>query len=467
MVFKRGLLMPKRILVVDDDEFVREALSSALQSQGYDVLEASRLDTGLKLFGTEACDAAIVDYQLPDGTALELIPRLKAIDATIPVVVMTGHGTIDLAVKAIKLGAEQFITKPVELDVMYRLLSRALDDQRSRRRQLVSTRTRERYKRDPFLGNTAAIKKLRNEVERILVSDRPILIQGETGTGKGVLAQWLHQHGPRRDEPLVDLNCAGLSRELLDSELFGHEKGSFTGAIAQKTGLLEVANRGTIFLDEIGDLDITIQSKLLKVLEEKRFRRVGGVQDRTVDVRLMAATNRDLRSLLAQEKFRSDLFFRINTIPLFIPPLRERREDIPLMADFFIGQLKNDLGRSQLALAEDAVAALASYSWPGNIRELRNVLERAALLSEEGTIHSADLALSAATASLPQSAAPQLELTLDQVERQHIVRILRHENGSVDKAAVSLGIPRSTLYARLKQHGITLDRVRTVGIEVQ
>ncbi len=459
--------MPKRILIVDDDEFVREALSSALQSQGYDVLEAARLDTGLKLFGSESCDAAIVDYQLPDGTALQLIPRLKAIDATIPVIVMTGHGTIDLAVKAIKLGAEHFFTKPVELDVMYELLSRALDDQRSRRRQLVSTRTQARYKRDPFLGNTAAIKKLKNEVERILVSDRPILIQGETGTGKGVLAQWLHQHGPRCDEPMVDLNCAGLSRELLDSELFGHEKGSFTGAIAQKVGLLEVANRGTLFLDEIGDLDITIQPKLLKVLEEKRFRRVGGVQDRTVDVRLMAATNRDLRSLLAQERFRSDLFFRINTIPLFMPPLRERREDIPMLADFFIGQLRNDLGRSQLALAEDAVAALRSYSWPGNIRELRNVLERAALLSEEGTIHSADLALSAATGSLQQAAAPPWELTLEQLERQHIVSILKHENGLVDQAALRLGIPRSTLYIRLKQYGITLDRVRTVGTEIR
>lgn len=184
-------------------------------------------------------------------------------------IVLTGHGSIDLAVQAIKLGAEHFITKPVDLGVMFKLLSRALDDQRSRRRQLVSTRTQERYQRDPFLGSTAAIKKLENEVERILASDRPILIQGETGTGKGVLANWLHQHGPRCDEAIVDLNCGGLSRELLDSELFGHEKGSFTGAITQKTGLLEVANRGTLFLDEIGDMDITIQPKLLKVLEEK------------------------------------------------------------------------------------------------------------------------------------------------------------------------------------------------------
>jgi DNA-binding NtrC family response regulator len=455
--------MPKRILVVDDDEFVREALSTALQSQGYDVSEASKLESGLKVFSTESCDAAIIDYLLPDGTALQLIPRLKSIDSTVPVMVMTGHGTIDLAVKAIKMGAEHFITKPVDLDVMFKLLGRALDDQRSRRRQLVSSRTLARYQRDPFLGNTAAIKKLKNEVERILVSDRPILIQGETGTGKGVLAQWLHQHGPRRDESMVDLNCAGLSRELLDSELFGHEKGSFTGAVSQKTGLLEVANRGTLFLDEIGDMDITIQPKLLKVLEEKRFRRVGGVQDRTVDVRLMAATNRDLRALIGQDKFRSDLFFRINTIPLLMPPLRERREDIPLMAGFFVQQLKNDLGRSQLALSKDAAAALTSYSWPGNIRELRNVLERAALLTESGTISPADLALPTAHAVPGVHEGDDTSLTLQQLERQYIIKILNLENGAVDKAAFRLEIPRSTLYSKLKQYGIALDKVRVVG----
>jgi transcriptional regulator with PAS, ATPase and Fis domain len=263
---------------------------------------------------------------------------------------------------------------------------------------------------------------------------------------------------------MLDLNCAGLSRDLLDSELFGHEKGSFTGAIAQKAGLLEVANRGTMFLDEIGDMDMTIQPKLLKVLEEKRFRRVGGVQDRTVDVRLMAASNRNLRSLIAQEKFRSDLFFRINTIPLFIPPLRERIEDIPLMADFFVQQLKNDLGRSQLALSEDAAVALRSYGWPGNIRELRNVLERAALLSESGTISPADLALQVAhVAPGAHESTDNADLTLQEVERQHIIKILTLENGAVDKAAVRLDVPRSTLYLKLKQYGITLGKVRVVS----
>jgi len=460
--------MPKRILLIDDDDQIREALCEGLESQGYEVSQAARVETGIRVFSTEPCDAAIVDYSLPDGTALDLIPRLKALDATVPILVLTGHGTIDLAVKAMKLGAEHFITKPIQLDVIFDLLSRTLQQQRSHRQNLVQNIKGARYKRDPFLGSSDAIGRLREQAEKILGTDWPILIQGETGTGKGVLAQWLHQHGPRGEEAMVDLNCGSLSRELLDSELFGHERGAFTGAISQTGGLLEVANRGTLFLDEIGDMDAAIQPKLLKVVEEKRYRRVGGAQDRTVDVHLIAATNRDLRALVAQDKFRSDLYFRISTIPIYIPPLRDRATDIPVIADFFVKQLRNDLARAQLALSPAAVAALASYKWPGNIRELRNVLERAALLSEWGTISPADLALPMAhVAPGADESTDNADLTLQQVERRHIVKVLKLENGLVDKAAARLGIPRSTLYARLKQHGITLDRVGTVGIEVQ
>jgi DNA-binding NtrC family response regulator len=460
--------MPKRILIVDDDDMIRETLCDGLGSQGYEVSQASRVETGVRIFSTEPCDAAIVDYSLPDGTALDLIPRLKALDATVPILVLTGHGTIDLAVKAMKLGAEHFITKPLQLDVLFDLLGRALQQQRSRRRFLGQSIKGARYKRDPFLGSSDVICSLREQAEKILGTNWPILIQGETGTGKGVLADWLHQHGPRCDEAMVDLNCGGLSRELLDSELFGHERGSFTGAIGQTGGLLEVANRGTLFLDEIGDMDLTIQPKLLKVVEEKRYRRVGGVQDRPVDVHLIAATHQDLRAFVAQDKFRSDLYFRISTIPIYIPPLRNRAPDIPVIADFFVKQLRNDLARAQLALSSQAVAALSSYNWPGNIRELRNVLERAALLSESGTISPADLALPMPhVAPGVHESTDNANLTMQQLERQHIIKVLKLENGSVDKAAIRLGIPRSTLYARLKQHGIALERVGTAGIEAR
>jgi DNA-binding NtrC family response regulator len=460
--------MPKRVLIIDDDDPIREVLCEGLESQGYEVSQASRVETGIRVFSTEPCDAAIVDYSLPDGTALDIIPRLKALDATAPILVLTGHGTIDLAVRAMKLGAEHFITKPIQLDVIFDLLGRALQQQRSHRRNLVQSLEKARYKRDPFLGSSDVICRLREQAEKILGTNWPILIQGETGTGKGVLAQWLHQHGTRRDEAMVDLNCGGLSRELLDSELFGHERGAFTGAVSQTGGLLEVANRGTLFLDEIGDMDLTIQPKLLKVVEEKRYRRVGGVQDRTVDVHLIAATHRDLRAFVAQDKFRSDLYFRINTIPISIPPLRDRATDIPVIADFFVKQLKNDLARAQLALSPAAVTALASYNWPGNIRELRNVLERAALLSESGTILPADLALPTThVAPGAHESTDNPNPTLQEVERQYIIKILTLENRSVDKAAVRLGIPRSTLYVRLKQHGIALERVGTVGPEVR
>jgi DNA-binding NtrC family response regulator len=458
--------MPKRVLIIDDDDRILEVLCEGLESQGYEVSQASRIETGIRVFSTEPCDAAIVDYSLPDGTALDIIPRLKALDATAPILVLTGHGTIDLAVKAMKLGAEHFITKPIQLEVIFDLLSRALQQQRSQRRNLVQRLEKARYKRDPFLGSSDAIGRLREQANKILGTHWPILIQGETGTGKGVLAQWLHQNGPRAEEAMVDLNCGSLSRELLDSELFGHERGAFTGATSQTGGLLEVANRGTLFLDEIGDMDVAIQPKLLKVVEEKRYRRVGGVQDRTVDVHLIAATNRDLRAFVAQDKFRSDLYFRINTIPISIPPLRDRAADIPVIADFFIKQLRNDLARAQLALSSAAVTALASYNWPGNIRELRNVLERAALLSESGTILPADLALPTTHVGAHES-TDNPNPTLQEVERQYIIKILTLENRSVDKAAVRLGIPRSTLYVRLKQHGIALERVGTVGPEVR
>lgn len=453
--------MPRRILIVDDDELILDLLRDAITSRGYSVSEASGVELAAKTFHTESCDAAIVDYQLPDGTALDLIPRLKTIDTNVPVIVLTGYGTIDLAVKAIKLGAENFLTKPVNPGVILDLLDRVLRNQRSRLRNLAQAIQGARLRRNPFLGKSDAIQRLREEAERILGTDRPILLQGETGVGKGVLAEWLHKQGPRSEEAMVDLNCAGFSRELLDSELFGHEKGAFTGAVSHKIGLFEVANRGTVFLDEVGDLDPTVQPKLLKVLEEKRFRRLGGVHDRSVDVHLIAATNHDLRAMVAQGKYREDLYFRICCLPLFIPPLRERPEDISLIAEFFIERLKDDLGRTTLVLSTDAMAALRSYSWPGNIRELRNVLERAAILSRDGSICAKNIALPLVSAPRVDPSLSSLDVTLEEVERRHIAEILNHENWSVERAAVRIGISRSTLYAKLKHYGIRAEQARS------
>ncbi|MEE8218183.1 MAG: sigma-54 dependent transcriptional regulator, partial [Vicinamibacteria bacterium] len=282
-------------------------------------------------------------HMLPDGTALDLLPRIKELDASLPVIVLTGHASIDLAVRAVKEGADQFLAKPVELPALLVLLRRLLESQRARRRQIAGRTRQAREEIDPFIGSSAPLRKLAEEARRVAASSSPILIEGETGSGKGVLARWLHRNGPRADEPFVDMNCAGLSRDFLETELFGHEKGAFTGAVSAKVGLLEVAHRGVVFLDEIGDLDPQVQPKLLKVLEEKRFRRLGEVRDRQVDIQLIAATHQNLAAMARERKFRSDLYYRISTIPLRVPPLRERPEDIPALARRLVEGFSADL----------------------------------------------------------------------------------------------------------------------------
>jgi len=445
-----------RVLVVDDESGVRFGIRDFLEQQGYEVEEADSCQDAQHIFRSSRPDIVIADYMLPDGTALDLIPRLKEIDASIPLLVLTAHGSIDLAVRAIKEGAEQFLTKPLELPTLQVILQRLLERQRNHHKQLASKSRQVRQAIDPFIGTSPAIRSLAEQAKRILASDSPVLILGETGTGKGVLARWLHENSPRADEPFVDLNCAGLSRELLETELFGHEKGAFTSATASKQGLFEVAHRGTIFLDEVGDVDLQIQPKLLKVLEEKRFRRVGDVRDRQVDVRLIAATHQDVGSLVREKKFRDDLYFRISTIPLSFPALRERVEDIPTMAQYLLQKLSSDLGRPDIQLDEGSIKGLKAYSWPGNVRELRNVIERAVLLSDQKSIGLKDLHFDG-QANL---GAPFFDsrLTLIELEKQHIERVLQEEQGRVEKAAKRLGIPRSSLYQKIKKHQIAASK---------
>lgn len=444
-------------MVVDDESGVRFGIRDFLEQHGYEIDEAESCRDAQHIFRTSRPDIVIADYMLPDGTALDLLPRLKEIDSGTPLLVLTAHGSIDLAVRAIKEGAEQFLTKPLELPTLLVILQRLLQKQRNHHKQLASKSRQVRQAIDPFIGTSAAIRALREQAKKILSTESPVLVLGETGTGKGVLARWLHDNSPRAEEAFVDLNCAGLSRELLETELFGHEKGAFTSAIASKQGLFEVAHRGTIFLDEVGDVDLQIQPKLLKVLEEKRFRRVGDVRDRQVDVRLIAATHQDMGQLVREKRFRDDLYFRISTIPLSFPALRERVEDIPTMAQYLLDKVSADLGRGELRLDENSIQALQAYSWPGNIRELRNVIERAVLLSDQKTITINDLHFDGHT----QVGSPFLDsrLTLLELEKQHIERVLQEERGRVEKAAKRLGIPRSSLYQKIKKHQINMSKV--------
>ncbi len=450
--------MPRnKVLLVEDDRGIRFGIRNFLAGRDFDVDEADTLKQGEELYRQNRPDIVVLDYSLPDGNALEVLPRWKAADGSIPIIILTGHGSIDLAVRAIKEGAEQFLTKPVQMQALLVVIERLLDNQRVRQREQARSSQQARSGAvDPFIGVSGAINALREQVGRVVSTDRPILILGETGTGKSVLATWVHKNGPRAQEAFVDLNCAGLAREFVETELFGHEKGAFTGAVSAKTGLLEVAHRGVLFLDEIGDVDIQVQPKLLKVLEEKRFRRMGDVRDRVTDVQLIAATHQDLHDLIREKKFRSDLYFRISTIPLSIPPLRERREDIPLLADFFVSHYGTEMSAPNIAVEPQAMKMLRDYAWPGNVRELKNVIERSILLSDRRSIKASELRFEkeepAGTASIPP------DMTLEQLEKWYVERVLREENGHVDTAAKRLGIPRSTLYQKLKKWDLTVSR---------
>jgi DNA-binding NtrC family response regulator len=441
-----------KVLIVDDEADLRELMRKFLESKGFETVLAANCDIAEQVCRTTRPDIAVLDYSLPDGNALELIPRLRAIDQSIPVIILTGYGSIELAVEAIKLGADQFLTKPAELSALMMLIQRSLENQRNHRKQLVEKTRMHRNALNPFIGNSEPIKKFSELCNKVVATDSPVLILGETGSGKGVLARWLHQNGPRAAEPFVDLNCGGFSRELLDTELFGHERGAFTGAVQSKTGLLDIAHKGTVFLDEIGDVDLQIQPRLLKVLEDKQFRRLGDVRDRRVDIRLVAATHQDMAKLVREKQFRSDLYFRVSTILLNAPALRERAEDIPALSTNILATLSADLGAGEFELTGAALRALQSYSWPGNIRELRNVLERAVLIKGSNVITEKDLHFDAHVES--EIADNGSLKTLDEVQRQYIQRVLQHEGGRVESAARRLGIPRSSLYNKLKQYHI-------------
>jgi DNA-binding NtrC family response regulator len=442
------------ILLVDDEAGIRLGLRRFLEANGYRVQEATSCHEAELTFRTLAPDAAILDLQLPDGTGIDLVPRLKGIAPEVPLILLSAFGSIETAVAAIKLGAEQFLTKPVELPALLVLLGRLLEGRRDQRGRLAGRSRQARDGIDPFFGTSPTVRRLAEETRRVCAAEAPVLIHGETGTGKGVLAKWIHSQSPRAEEPLVDLNCAALSRELLDSELFGHEKGAFTGATSSKMGLLEVAHGGTVFLDEIGDIDPAVQPKLLKALEEKRIRRLGEVRDRHVDFRLLAATHQNLERLVRDGKFRSDLYYRINTIILVVPPLRERREDIAPLAERLLEGGSRELGRSGVTLSAEALRALESHSWPGNVRELRNVLERALLVCDRPVIEVRDLRFSLGAPEPPIAGPPR---TLDELERGAIEEALRAEGGNVEAAARRLGISRSGIYLKIRKYKLSVE----------
>jgi DNA-binding NtrC family response regulator len=423
-----------------------------LETRGFGVIEAGSLAEAESAFRQASPDVAVIESMLPDGDALEQLPVFRALAPTVPLLVIAAFGSIDLAVHAMQAGAENFLVKPVPPATLGILLDQVLAGRRHQHPSPASAPAGESLSFDPLFGESPAIRELARDVEIALRSAGPILIQGETGTGKGVLARYLHRMGPRRDAPFVDLNCAGLTPEFLESELFGHARGAFTGAVTDKRGLLESADHGTLFLDEIGELGLAVQPRLLTALEEKRFRRMGEVVDRRVDILLICATHHDL---VREGTFRNDLFFRISTIPLRVPPLRERVSELPKIAQQIAFELCRNLSLPQVRLSYPAIAALCDYSWPGNLRELRNVLERALLRNPaKFDLGPEDLALDAE----PEGASGD---TLGELQSHEIERVLRDEHGRVASAARRLGISRSALYQKIRE--VRLDLTRFQG----
>ena len=445
-----------RILIVDADAATRENLQKMLQIDGYEATEAASCRAAIQSFEVSRPDAFVVAARLPDGTALDILAHIKRADAGVACVVLARYEELDVAVQAIQEGAEQFLTKPVQVPAFLLVVDRVLENQRNRRRRLQDEAREARGEMDPFRGSSPAVRVLRDRAQRVAGANVPVLIHGETGTGKGVLAAWIHRHGPRSEECFLDLNCAGLSPEFLESELFGHEKGAFTGAVATKPGLLEVAHHGTLFLDEIGDVPLSVQPKLLKVLEEKKFRRLGDVRQRQVDVRLIAASHQYLDALVEKKTFRADLYFRINTVVLKIPPLRERLDDLTPLAELLLGQIALELDRGPMRLAPAALEKLRAHDWPGNIRELRNALERAVLLSHGPEVGPEEFSFEPARSTA--AAPPAGDGSLLETEKDLIRRTLEAEGGRVGRAAESLGISRSSLYQKIRKYGIVVSR---------
>jgi DNA-binding NtrC family response regulator len=445
----------EKILIVDDQPSVRFGLRSLLEGEGYRVAEAEDGARALAVMTENAPQLVLLDLRLPDADGLELLPRIKAIDDDVPVIILTAHGTIETAIRALKEGAENFLTKPFDSDGLLILVAKTLEQSRVRRERLLIGLAQERVAAEYFIGESEASVRAHHTVERLAPSDMTVLLQGETGTGKGMMAQLIHRLSPRAEKPFVTINCAGLSRELLESELFGHEKGAFTGAVASKPGLFELAHDGTLFFDEVAEMEPSIQAKVLHVLEQKKFRRVGGVQEKEVDVRLVVATNKNLQGEIKRGRFREDLFYRLSVMPLTLPPLRERRDDILPLVEHFIRRFNQKLNRRVQGVTPKAEGVLQSYEWPGNIREVRNVVERAVILCSGDLVHASDLPLGGQESW--EGAAREAEdhyLSLDELESLHVRRVLSAASGNLTRAAEILGVTRTTLYNKIRKYGL-------------
>ena len=453
----------KRLLIVEDKESLAVMLKETVESEGLEAdVVANGSDAMRRLAEGRRYFAVLTDLRLPGADGISVLKQARESDPDCPVIVMTAFGTIENAVEAMKLGAYDFVQKPIDVDHLLILLRRCQEHRELRYENLLlKEEFQRRHGLPAIVGESARIVEVSREIQKVAPTDSSVLLQGESGTGKELFARAIHQLSPRRDRPFVPINCAAIPDTLIENELFGHEKGSFTGATGRQLGKFELADTGTIFLDEIGELGPAVQSKVLRVLQEHRFDRIGGTATIEADVRVICATNRTLVDDVKQGRFREDLFFRINVFPVTIPPLRARRDDIDALTDFFLQKFARELNKRQLVIADDARARLRSYDWPGNIRELENCIERAAILCNNSRIEAADLHLGAETSSsrlsevldLSGTLAEASERAMRNVERTKIAEALARTD-SKNEAAELLGISPRTLASKIKEYAL-------------
>ena len=457
--------MSRSVLIVDDEQAIRQALSGALMDEGYEVHLAESGSAGIEKIRSSRPDVVLLDIWMPDLDGIETLKKLRSEFPDVPVVMMSGHGTIETAVKATKLGAYDFIEKPLSLDRLLVVLQNAFVMQELSRENVALRRQVQHQK--TLVGDSVPMRALQELIRKVAPTTGSVLITGENGTGKELVAHAIHQLSPRYSKPFVAVNCAAIPEELIESELFGHERGAFTGATALRRGKFDLANGGTLFLDEIGDMSIKTQAKILRILQEQKFERVGGHQTIEVDVRVVAATNKDLKAEIQKGGFREDLFYRLNVIPFHLPALRERTGDIPLLAEYFIREFCRSHSKPHRPLSQEAVRLLQGYPWPGNVRELRNLMERTVILSPDGAdgvpITPNDLLahLNQEVASpsiqelqdLPEGARKLRDARAD-FEKDFILKVLKEQDWNISKTASALGIERSHLHRKIKSFGI-------------
>ncbi len=455
-----------RVLVVDDEELIRQNLARALENHGYEVDQAGDCASARRVIDEHNYDVILLDIRLPDGSGMSLLKKIDPVHSGVIVIMMTAYSDVDSAVSAMKAGARDYLNKPFGTEELRLAVERALKTRDMEKQITILSRQRkgQAAEREKLIGVSPKIREILNLARKISrTDDTTVLIQGESGTGKELLAGIIHESGSRASQPFVTINCTTLSAPLLESELFGHEKGAFTDAKATKTGLFEMASGGTVFLDEIGDLPLPLQGKILRVLQEKKFLRVGGVKELSADVRIIAATNRDLSVMVNEGGFRKDLFYRLNVMPIFLPPLRERPEDTLHLADYFLKSFRTRIGKPTVKFSQACRDFMESYKWPGNIREVRNVVERSIILAEGDMIELEDLMLLRDSTAGPGTetgkgfviSIPDGQLSLEAVEKAAVEKVLERCEGNQVRAAQMLGIGRGALRYKLKQYKIS------------